>query len=242
MPTPIRRHSMRAAVLATCLPLFAQSAHAALTIDSTRVVHPSNKRSSSLVVANPSKSVFAAQVWVNTAADDTTTAVPMLTAPNLFRLEPGGEQVVQINVLPNELPNDRESLFYFNVQELPERNPEARNVLNIALRTRIKVFYRPTQLKELPQSRLGDLEWSVQRLDGKPRLVVDNPSPFHFTFGRLEVNGIALDPKEMAIPLGRQHYPLPAPLTDSKKIDVTFNIINDHGGVTPALTRTALVR
>lgn len=229
-------------MLATCLPLFAQYAQAALTLDSTRLVHSSDKRSSALVVANPSKNTFAAQAWVNTASDDTTTSVPMLTAPNLFRLEPGGEQVVQINVLPNELPDDRESLFYFNVQELPERDPDARNVLNIALRTRIKVFYRPSQIKELPQSRHADLQWTVQHVDGKRQLVVDNPSPFYFTFGRLEVNGTALDPKEMAVPLGRQHYPLPATLAEARKIEVTFNIINDHGGVTPVLTREAPVR
>lgn len=241
MPTPIRCHALRAALLAACLPVFSPATHAALTIDSTRLVHESHKRSSSLVVANPSKSTFAAQVWVNTAADDTTTTVPLLTSPNLFRLEPGGEQVVQINVLPNDLPEDRESLFYFNVQELPQRDAEARNVLNVALRTRIKLFYRPSQLKENPLSRLNDLQWSVQRVDGQQQLVVDNPSPFHFTFGRLEVNDIWLDAKAMAIPLGRQHYPLPSSLKGTQAVKVIFTTINDHGGMTPPITLTAPV-
>lgn len=242
MPSPLRHLALRAALLAACLPALSPATYAALTIDSTRLVHESHKRSSSLVVANPSKNTFAAQVWVNTAADDTTTAVPLLTSPNLFRLEPGGEQVVQINVLPNDLPSDRESLFYFNVQELPQVDPEAKNILNIALRTRIKVFYRPSQIKEKPQSRLEDLQWSVAQIDGQHRLVVDKPSPFHFTFGRLEVNGIPLDTKEMALPLGRQHYPLPDALNKPQAVKVTFTTINDHGGMTPPVSLTAAAR
>jgi len=237
MSMPPLFSALRATVAATCLSLLAPIAQAALTIDSTRIVLPSNKRSASLVVANPSKAAYAAQVWVNTASDDTTTSVPLLASPALFRLDSGREQLVQINVLPNDLPTDRESLFYFNVQELPQVDPDARNVLNIALRTRIKLFYRPSQLKEKPETRLNELQWSAQQLDGAWQLVVDNPTPFHFTFGRLEVNGEQLDAKAMAIPMGRQHFPLPAQ-TGNQDIALTFTIINDYGGLSAPTSQT----
>ncbi|BAW22166.1 MULTISPECIES: molecular chaperone [Pseudomonas] len=215
------------------------SAHAALTLSNSRIIHESDKNSSSVTVGNPSTKTYAAQAWVNTETDDTTTAVPLIASPALFRIQPGDEQSVQINRLPNDLPQDRESLFFFNLQEIPQAEANERNTLNIALRTRIKLFYRPSQLKGNPQTHLKDLKWSVQRLEGQLRLVVDNPSPFHFTFGMLEVKGKGktepLKGREMVAPFGRQTYTL-ASTTESDDLSLTLNAYNDYGGITPAIT------
>nr|WP_314478880.1 molecular chaperone [uncultured Pseudomonas sp.] len=230
--------------LGTCVTLLACNisiAQAALTISQTRIVHESTKRSSSVVAANPSKATFAAQAWINTEADDTTTAVPLIASPNLFKLEPGSEQTIQINAIPNDLPQDRESLFYFNLQEIPQaQKGDPQNALTFALRTRIKVFYRPTQLKSRPQDHLQNLAWSVQTLDGKPYLVVDNPSPYYFTFNQLTLRSVKgsekIDARKMALPLGRQTYLL-KDLTVQAGLKVEFTTINDYGGLTPELSR-----
>lgn len=228
------RHALFGMSLAACLP----SAEAALTINATRVIHTSDSRSSSVVVANPSNRPFAVQTWVNTEQDDTVSAVPLIPAPVLFRLDPGMEQMVQINGLPNDLPQDRESLFFFNVQEIPQQVSGTENVLNIALRTRIKLFYRPSQLSSTPLDQLKKLTWSVQTLDSKPHLVVDNPSPYHYTFNRLQANAgnqlQDLQATVMVAPFARQTYPLPSALTRPSK--VIFTIINDYGGVSPEMT------
>jgi len=212
------------------------SAYAALTISHTRIVHESAKRSASVIVANPSKTAYAAQAWVNTEADDATTAVPLIASPGLFRLDPGNEQTVQINALPNDLPQDRESLFYFNLQEIPQANADTQqNVLNIALRTRIKLLYRPSHLKGRPEDWLKDLAWSVQLIAGKPHLVVDNPSPYHFTFNRLVISGAGasetITAHDMALPLSRQAYALER-VSATKGLQVDFSTINDYSGIT----------
>ncbi len=117
MPTSL----LRQIVLATAVTsAFISSAQAALTISATRIVQASDKQSSSITVANPSTQAFAVQSWVNTDVDDGSIAVPLIASPALFRLDPGKEQTVQINRLPNDLPDDRESLFFFNVQEIPQ--------------------------------------------------------------------------------------------------------------------------
>ncbi|MBV7477713.1 molecular chaperone [Pseudomonas sp. PDM31] len=228
---------MTAIMLASSIP----AAQAALTLSGTRVVFDSSKRSTSLIVANPSERTYAVQTWVNTAADDTTTAVPFMPSPPLFRLNPGKEQHVQINGLPNDLPTDRESLFYFNVQEIPQVDPDAGNVLNIALRTRIKLFYRPSELKDTPMSRLKDLQWSTRQAGGKAQLEVYNPSPFHVTFLRLAVKGNGngreqmIENAEMVAPMSRQTFAVtgaaPAP-----GAQIEFSVINDYGGSSTALT------
>jgi P pilus assembly chaperone PapD len=223
------RRALLSLGLAACLPC----AQAALTINATRVVHTSDARSSSVVVANPSNRPFAVQTWVNTEQDDTLAAVPLMPAPALFRLDPGKEQMVQINGLPNDLPQDRESLFFFNVQEIPQQVSGGENVLNIAVRTRIKLFHRPAQLKGKPEDQLERLAWSLQTLNGKPHLVVDNPSPYHYTFNHLRVGTGSqahdLRAAAMVAPFERQAYPLPA--ERARPSQVRFAIINDYGAV-----------
>jgi len=221
----------------TLLP-YAPFSHASLTLSTTRVVFDSDKRSVSLTVANPSDKVFAVQSWVNTSADDTTTAVPFVTSPLLFSIGPGKEQHVQINGLPNMLPDDRETLFYFNAQEIPQAEADQSNVLNIAIRTRIKFFYRPAGLKQNPSERLKDLHGSLQSINGQPSLVLNNPTPFHYTFQRLEISeggrSKAIDNPGMVAPLSHEVYPL-GPFKAGAEAQVSFTTINDHGGITPPI-------
>ncbi|NWL23405.1 fimbrial biogenesis chaperone [Pseudomonas umsongensis] len=221
------------------LMLASTASEAALTLNGTRVVFESDKRSTAIIVSNPSDRPYAVQTWVNTAADDTTTEVPLIPSPPLFRLNPGKEQQVQINGLPNNLPLDRESLFYFNVQEIPQIDTNERNVLNVALRTRIKLFYRPSQLKDNPITRLKDLQWSIERQGNSSQLVVTNPTPFHVSFIRVEVKDkdkrLPLLNAEMVEPLSRRTYPLDG-LKPAAGLQVEFSAINDFGGYTVPLT------
>lgn len=217
----------------------APAAQAALTVSATRVVFDSDKRSVSVIVTNPSNRPYAVQTWINTVTDDTTSPVPFVASPPLFRVNPGKEQQVQISGLPNDLPNDRESLFFFNVQEIPQIVKEDGNALNIALRTRLKLFYRPSEIKDSPMSRLKDLTWSFKRSGGKNRLIVTNPSPFHLTFARVEVSAAGKTEKLASVPmlepLATQEYDL-KDVIPSQGAQVLFTAINDYGGQSIPLT------
>jgi P pilus assembly chaperone PapD len=225
--------------LGACLTAILQPAQAALTVNTTRIVFDSDKRNTSVVIANPSPRPYAVQSWINTAKDDTQTAVPLATSPGLFTLEPGKEQMVQISRLPNRLPQDRETLFYLNVQEIPEASEEV-NVLNIALRTRLKLFYRPSQFKDRPADRIDALKWSLRQGAGRLQLMVDNPTPYHYTFARLEVSaaGIteAIQTLDMAPPFGQQVYDLTR-IQSAQGAQLTFTTINDYGVATPPVHR-----
>ncbi|QXH48405.1 molecular chaperone [Pseudomonas xanthosomatis] len=225
--------------LALLLALPFTASHAALTMSSTRIVLDSDKTSASIIIRNPSQQPYAVQAWVNTADDTAAVAVPFLVVPQLFRLSPGKEQQVQINHLPNALPNDRESLFFFNAQEIPQASPEAGNTLNIALRTRIKLFYRPQSITGTPSGQLKQLEFSLHDNNGQAQLQVHNPTPYHFTFSRMEVSGtgqpVALKALEMVAPFARQVYPAPG-IKPADGMQVRFSIINDFGGSSEPLT------
>ncbi|MDM3762337.1 fimbria/pilus periplasmic chaperone, partial [Proteus mirabilis] len=69
---------------------------------------------------------------------------PLIVLPPSQRIAPGHKSQVKVQSLPDiaQLPLDRESVFYFNLSEIPPRSDNP-NVLQIALETRIKLFYRP---------------------------------------------------------------------------------------------------
>ena len=233
------RTGLLAAFLLGATSFWLPESYAALTVSNTRVVFDSDKRNVSLIVHNPSNKPFAVQTWVNTAADDQTTAVPFIASPPLFRLNAGKEQQVQLNALPHTLPKDRESLFYFNVQELPQREGADINQLNISLRTRIKLFYRPVEIKRNALDALKDLSWSVKKIDGQSRLVLNNPTPFHVSFVRIELNAngesVSLKDTPMSLPLESRSYELDG-FKPRPGMQVSFSVITDYGGYTDPMT------
>ena len=93
------------------------------------------------------------------------------------------------------LPKDRESVFWFNVLEVPPKPDAAKaanqSLLQLAFRTRIKLFYRPEGLSGISSDAPLALKWSWATSEGKAALRVDNPTPYYVSFssGDLEANG-----------------------------------------------------
>jgi P pilus assembly chaperone PapD len=236
-PAHLRRFAggctLALALLAPALP-----SQAAITLNATRIVYPGDSHSVAVTIANPAAHPYAVQVWVNTGEDDQTTAVPFMATPPLFRLDPGKEQRLQINRLPNDLPTDRESAFYFNAQEIPQAERSDGNFLNIAIRTRIKLFYRPAGLKGSPVEREQELRWALEREGSQHYLSVSNPTPFHYSFSGVELRSTGhtqlLSMLPMVAPFAIQRYALDAaPGADAS---VKFTTITDFGTYTPATT------
>lgn len=219
------------AVLLMCLGM--ASAHAGIVLGGTRVVYDGGKRDAALSITNPDTDPYAVQVWINDEKDDTTTPVPFVANPPLFRLDPGKEQIVRIIVTPNDLPADRESVFYFNAQEIPVATDKP-NMLKIALRTRIKLFYRPAAVKGNPMDALSSLTWEIRREAGNSVLVVRNPSAFHISFIGIRIAGEEIRDPTMVAPMSEQAYSLTQ--AHSAGAEVMFSAINDHGGYTDPVT------
>ncbi|WP_163540299.1 fimbrial biogenesis chaperone, partial [Klebsiella pneumoniae] len=72
--------------------------------------------------------------------------------------EHNGQQL-RIKKLPSSLPADRESVFFLNVLDIPPRpeNLQNQNTVQLAIKSRIKLFYRPAALK-------GTLDDAVAKL------------------------------------------------------------------------------
>ncbi|MCT4899205.1 fimbria/pilus periplasmic chaperone, partial [Pseudomonas aeruginosa] len=77
----------------------------------------------------------------------------------------------------DRLPQDRESVFYFNLREIPPKSTKT-NVMQLALQTQIKLFYRPKAIVA-PKGQVWQEKLVFRKSGGA--VTVDNPTPFYIT-------------------------------------------------------------
>lgn len=121
--------------------------HAAISLDRTRIIYDEQQKSVSLALSNENaKLPYLAQGWLENEKGE-KLKLPFTVLPPVQRIEPGEKSQLKVQALlsAKQLPADRESVYYFNLREIPPRSEES-NTLQIALQTRIKMFYRPKSL------------------------------------------------------------------------------------------------
>jgi len=160
-------------------------AQADMIIDTTRVIYPEGRREVTFKVTNTAKDKPAfVQLWLDDgnpgkAIDETVT--PFNLTPPIARLRADASQVVRLTHTGEPLPGDRESVYWFNMLEVPQKSSEE-NKLSFAVRTRIKVFYRPKALREDHITLMSRVSWKVFQKDGNWVAEATNPTPFHMSF------------------------------------------------------------
>lgn len=206
------------------------AANAAIALDRTRVIITSEDKSVSLTISNQNKQLpYLAQSWLE---DDKGNKIqsPFSVLPPLQRVEPDKSSQIRIQSLPAtaKLPQDRESIFYFNVREIPPRSSKP-NTLQLALQTRIKMFYRPAAI--IPDNTSAP--WAEQitlRRTGSQYVVV-NPTPFYVTLidVRAGKNSPSIDSFNplMIAPKSSSEINIPASSVGSSPV-ITY--VNDYGG------------
>ena len=160
----------------------AQTCQAAVSLDRTRVIFTGSEKSVSLSVSNQNTQLpYLAQAWIENEQAEKITS-PLVVLPPIQRLEAGTTSQVKIQGLPElgQLPQDRESLFNFNLREVPPRSDKP-NTLQIALQTRVKLFYRPVAIA--PKAGLNEAPWQekLTLTRQNDRYLVNNPTPYYIT-------------------------------------------------------------
>ncbi|SEF32955.1 molecular chaperone [Variovorax sp. NFACC27] len=207
-------------------------AGAGVMLGGTRVILGEKDREASIPVKNTGVSPYVVQSWID--AGEGRNKTPLLVTPPLSRLDPGMENILRIMRTTGELPSDRESVFWLNVKEIPEKSRDE-NVLQIAVRSRIKVFYRPSGLQGKSDQSRGQLRWAVSAgAQGQGAVLkIANPTGYHVTFTALNVNnGQQLINADMVPPFGEVAYPLSA-VKAPQAVQVGYTTLNDYGGETP---------
>lgn len=228
-------------VLAFAGTLFASAARANVVIGGTRVVFPASQGETTVRLSNQGKQPALVEAWIdegNLHSTPNTTHAPFLITPPLFRMDAGKDQSMRILFTgqPGSLPSNRESLFWLNVLEIPPKpkNANGRNMLQFAVRSRLKLFYRPADLPGSSVKAPDQLVWKATAgtSAGGVTLTVHNPTPYYITITKVSL-GSQQTPKPvdagMVAPFGDKDITVPGTRGAPAGTSVRFTTINDYG-------------
>lgn len=204
------------------LALLTSVAAAGVIVGGTRIIFHGTQKESALSVTNPDASTWLIQSWVESLDQN---KAPFIFSPPLFRLDDQQKNVLRLIYTGGALPQDRESLFWANIKSIPSSS-DKENVLQIAIKTQIKLIWRPAGLKQhVSRNDMAKLRWRWQQ--GK--LQVTNPTPYYMNFHSITVNGNALADADWVAPFAVKTYSLSQPAHSGK---VSWRLINDYGAPT----------
>ena len=105
--------------------LFTFSAQANVVIIGTRVIYPQDQKNIIVKLENNGKNAALVQAWLDTGdqnADPKNIKTPFIITPPVSRVEAKSGQSLRITYTGSQsLPQDRESLYYFNLP--PKQSP-----------------------------------------------------------------------------------------------------------------------
>ncbi|TDY20290.1 chaperone protein EcpD [Paraburkholderia sp. BL6665CI2N2] len=231
----------KATMVTLACALLAASVQASVTIGGTRVVYPIGQREITVKLANDSRDPSLVQVWMDDGDPDVKPGevdVPFVITPPIFRMDPKKAQTLRVMYSGAALPQDRESVYWLNVLDIPPKASSASdvNTLQLAYRTRIKVFVRPANLPGKPEEAPAQLSWKIAASpDGKSQAVsVSNPTPYHVSFSEVEIEsaGHSFENERGGMVAPYASVILPVARMNAVAADATvrYTAISDYGG------------
>lgn len=230
-----------AACVAIALFAAVPRATAGVVVNGTRVVYPAAKREVTISLRNAGETPSLVQAWLDAGDSHSKPGeakVPFVLTPPLFRLDPTKVQSLRLVYTRDPLPEDRESVFWLNVLDVPPRgaaNPDLPNQLDLAFKHRMKVFFRPPSLTGSAADAPAGLKWKALWNAGKiVGIEATNPTAYHVSLTQIRatIAGQAVTAKaDMVDPFASRSFALPDPVTASSgAIAVEYWYVNDFGG------------
>lgn len=209
-------------------------------IGATRVVYNAREPEVTLKLSNEGQSPALVQSWVDTGdvrGAPSTMDVPFTVSPPISRIDPAKSQTLRIIYTGEALPKDRESVFWLNVLEVPPKTSTENadsNQLQLAFRSRIKLFFRPGNLQGTADAAPAQLTWRLTQVDRQSAVEVRNPTAFHVSLSEISIHGggkVAIfDDGGMVGPGETRAFPLRGEVPNGRDAKVRYRSLNDYGG------------
>lgn len=217
-------HWLKSICIVGSLMGLAHASWAGVVVGGTRVVYEGAKKETSISVRNPEKATpYLIQSWIEDVSAAGTKQASFIMTPPLFRLDGGQENVLRIIRTGGDFPKDKESVFWVNIKSIPASEQSDNNQLQISVKTRIKLFYRPAELS----GNAADAYKALTFTRSNNQLTVKNPSAYYVSFYRVSVGGKEIKDAGMVAPQNSMTWTLPVGATGP----VDWQAINDYGGI-----------
>lgn len=236
--TIMKKKSVNFLILCLLTWVITSPAFASVSIIGTRVIYPASEKEVTVRLDNRGDKPALVQAWIdngnaNEAVDKIN--VPFVILPPVFRMEANKGQTLRIVFTGANLPTDKESIFWLNVLDIPPRDKTLanQNQLQMAIRSRIKIFYRPTQFDAAQANKAAsDLRW---RYGSKANhLSATNNSSFYINVSKINAEDISghklvSEKGEMLAPGETKEFLLKGMKTNQLKTTFNYQYLDDFG-------------
>lgn len=204
------------------------TATAGVTLGGTRVIYHEASGSASITLENndPQPYLIKSQVLAASAIPGAEAiAPPFSVIPPLFLLPGGRQNKIRVIADDSKLAKDKESLFDLSVGVIPSSETKlAVNSVQIAIRSHLKLIYRPLNLPGLPQEAYRKLSWRRTQQG----VSVKNPTPFYATMFNVIVNGQPASEPGVVAPYSERELRWCHAVS---RCDIRLQSIDDFGGI-----------
>lgn len=141
----MKKRNLFSSLMLTSIVSISLPASGAVVITGTRVIYPAAEKEVSVKMNNNGSSPVLVQSWIDNGDRRSTpenAKAPFFITPPVNRVNAGRGQVLRIRYTGETLLQDKESVFYLNVLEVPPKvkNADGQNMLHMAFRSRLKLF------------------------------------------------------------------------------------------------------
>lgn len=165
--------------------LISLNASANVVINTTRVVFPSDAKSVSIQLINKSRDQHLIQSWVDDGRQNEkpeNVIAPFTIVPPVVKINGNDGQILRINRKDQitRFSTDRETVFWINILDIPpvpEKMDAGKDYLQMAIRNRIKLFWRPASLK----ISTADIPNHLGIKHNGSTTCIDNATPYYIT-------------------------------------------------------------
>lgn len=199
----------------------------------TRIIYNESSKEKAIQFSNTGKTPYVVDISINDNKDTDINKEKndiFIAIPQIFKIEPHAGQIIKLIKLADNLPNDKESVLYFNFSQIPATTEEqsSQNQLALLFNSQVKIFYRPKSI-ENKENTLNDLFVSKE----KNRLKISNDSPFHIVIKEAnliyEKNKFIVAKSVMLSPKSVYFWDIPSKENKNSAKEIEFEIINDYG-------------
>ncbi|HCR4019238.1 TPA: molecular chaperone, partial [Morganella morganii] len=210
--------------------LFVSNVNASVIMTGTRVIFSSVSTEKIIQLKNPDSQPYVIQLQLTTADNKPDPSAPFVLVPPVFRMEPHTGQSVRLIANKTEnLPENKESVFYLNFTQLPALKATEQNRLVIAVTSRVKIFYRPNSLK----GQVTDAYQSVNFNLNNGVLTVHNPTGFYISIRKAVLKtgneSVVIRESDMLSPQSTVQWRVPAKIKTLKGALLEMTMVNDYG-------------
>lgn len=201
-----------------------------VSLGKTRVIFSEGSSSESVYISNDDNQPYLIQAGVTEKIDGNLSSNFIVTPP-VFRLE--NRSVSSLRILlkdTQDLPNDKESLFYLNTKIIPstkrpDESESQESKLVLITNFVIKVIYRPENIARPSEQDYKKI--FIKKNEGK--WFLDNPTPYYMTLTSIKVNNKKYNKTLLLAPYSK------AELVEVSIKEASWHVINDYGELSKEL-------